>query len=204
MKTKNTFYLKGEIGNRADQANLAQKFFAPEKETKSNRSTGQPTPEPLPILKKEKTIYSWQALEFEKKIYSKNKTLTIFGLMFFFALYGFLTDNLFMSIIFILSGIIFYYLKNKKPEKCLFAITTEGIFAQDQLYEFSSLSSFWLFGNEKGEKKELSLKSKKAFMPYIKIPLGDADTNQIRQSLKKFLPERKHEIGLSDFVDKQI
>ena len=41
--------------------------------------------------------------------------------------------------------------------------------------------------------KELSIESKKMFMPYLRAPLGDNRPDEIREALSKFLPEEKQQ-----------
>ncbi|MBI2053042.1 MAG: hypothetical protein HYT34_02235, partial [Candidatus Ryanbacteria bacterium] len=59
------------------------------------------------------------------------------------------------------------------------------------------LKSFWVFYTPGGV-KELSLKLEKALAPYLRIPLGDANPNEVRTFLLNYLPEKKQEDSLID------
>lgn len=152
-------------------------------------------------LPKDKTpLFFWQANEFEKKEKNTRLVLILYLIVFGLVIFSLFTDNIFMAIIFILFAVIFYFLSNKEPENYTFGITSDGVFAQDHIYEFSSLENFWIFFNPEG-KKELSLKSKKFFMPYVSIPLGSADPVKIRKILINFLPETEHNRGIANILD---
>lgn len=163
------------------------------------------SPQDKPTIKvkmpRDKTpLFFWRADEFEKKEKNPKLLLILYLIVFSLIVFALFTDNIFMAIIFILFTVIFYFFNNKKPEVYTFGITSDGVFAQDHIYEFSSLENFWIFFNPEG-KKELSLKSKKFFMPYISIPLGSADPVEIRKILINFLPEKEHNRGLGDILD---
>jgi hypothetical protein len=152
------------------------------------------------IPRDETPLFFWRADEFEKKEKNPRLFLILYLIVFGLIVFALFTDNIFMAIIFILFAVIFYFFNNKKPEVYTFGITSDGVFAQDHIYEFSSLENFWIFFNPEG-KKELSLKSKKFFMPYISIPLGSADPVEIRKILINFLPEKEHNRGLGDILN---
>jgi hypothetical protein len=142
----------------------------------------------------------WQAKEYEKKSRHQGWYLYFYLIIFGLVLYAFLTNNLLMSVIFILFGFLFYFYEKKEPEEYTFGITKEGVFAQNRLYEFSILENFWIF-YQPGGTKELSLKSQKPFLPYINLPLGSTDPVKIRRILLNHLPEKQHEKGLSDIIE---
>lgn len=145
-------------------------------------------------------LFFWRANEFEKKEKSFRLILILYLVVFGLIVFALFTDNIFMAIIFILFGVIFHFFNNKEPEIYTFGITSDGVFAQDHIYEFSSLENFWIFFDPEG-KKELSLKSKKFFMPYISIPLGSTDPVKVRKILIDFLPETEHNHGIADILD---
>ncbi|MDD3607741.1 MAG: hypothetical protein PHQ20_03010 [Candidatus Moranbacteria bacterium] len=151
--------------------------------------------------KRQDVLIFWQAKEYEKKNRHQIWYFYFYLILFGLVLYAFLTNNLLMSIIFILFGFLFYFYEKREPKEYTFGITKEGIFAQNRLYEFSALENFWIF-YQPGGIKELSLKSQKPFLPYINIPLGSTDPIKIRKLLLNHLPEKQHERGLSDIIEK--
>jgi len=118
--------------------------------------------------------FEWKALEFEKTEKTKS----------WFIIPGIIT---------IIIGI--FALK--------FRIDEKGIKIGRKLFDFDELKSFWVFYSPP-EEKELSIRSKKMFIPYIKIPLDNQNPNEIRKYLLKFLPEKRHKESVIDIWMKRI
>jgi len=108
-----------------------------------------------------------------------------------------LLKNLLMTIFLILAAVLVYVYSIKQPRTIKIAITAEGVKVGKFLYDFDELKSFWIF-YKPPEIKELSLRSKKFFMPYIKIPLNDQDPIILRKTLLKFLPEKRQKESIVD------
>ncbi len=145
----------------------------------------------------------WSAPEFNQ--YSKSKswfmvTGVIASGLFLWAL---LTKNFLFGLLIGLAyfSIVTYGLKT--PRNIRLAITTKGIRINQTLYEFDNLKSFWIF-YDPPEIKELSLRSKKIVMPYIKIPLGEQNPTAVRRLLIKYLPERKQTESLIESLARQF
>ena len=85
----------------------------------------------------------------------------------------------------------------RPPRLIKFALTERGVLIEKTLYPWQNLQSFWIFYNPPLH-KDLALESKKAFMPRIKIALGKTDPSQVRDIMKKFLPEVEQEESLID------
>lgn len=146
---------------------------------------------------------SWTAPEFPHH----NKDRSWFIILTVIAV-GLLILALFdKNIIFaVLIGISFFSIFTyalKKPEDVNLVITHKGIKINKTLYEFNNLKSFWIF-YEPPQVKEISLRSKKMIMPYIKIPLGEQNPVEIRRFLMKYLPERKHKESLIDNLSRVL
>ncbi len=144
-----------------------------------------------------KNHLEWTAPEFE--YYHKDKSwLAIVSLiaagLFLWAL---LTKNIIFGLLIGLSyfTIIIYGLRKPAPVKL--AITPRGVKINQTLYEFDNLKSFWIF-YQPPQIREISLRSKKTIMPYIKVPLGEQNPVEVRKALLKYLPERKHKESLID------
>jgi len=150
-----------------------------------------------------KNYLEWSAPEFVQ--YSKNKSwFIIVGLiaagLFLWAL---LIKNLLFALLIGLSFFSLVTFALKKPREIRLAITSKGIKIDKTLYSFDNLKSFWIF-YEPPEVKELSLRSKKTIMPYIKISLAEQNPAEVRKFLIKYLPERKHKESLIDNLARQL
>lgn len=133
---------------------------------------------------------SWEAPEFVK--YEKEPSWVFWLFIFILvpAIYAVFTKNFLLVIILVLSGFLLYSYGNRDPKIIKFSVTPKGVIIDSRLYSFNNLKSFWIFYNPP-EVKEISLRSRKTFMSYIKVPLGDQDPVKIRKILIKYLSERK-------------
>jgi len=146
-------------------------------------------------------FYRWSAPEHEK--YTVGKRFYTYSTIFLALLvaYALYSNSPIMAITFILVGIVGYLYLQKEPRIINFSITTEGIVAENEIYEFDNLKSFWIFYNPPQEKL-LSLRSKNIFTPYIHIPIGNEDPVQIRQILVDFIPEIKQNHNIVDIAER--
>lgn len=143
------------------------------------------------------TNIEWVAPEFTK--YKKNKTWFVLPALIalILAITALLLKNFLFLILIALAALAVYTYALKEPRKVKFSISEKGIKIDKNIYKFEDLKSFWIF-YDPPEVKELSLRSKKVFIPYIKIPLEDQNPVEIRKLLLKFLPERKHTESVID------
>lgn len=98
--------------------------------------------------------------------------------------------NYFFAVFILIAAILVGWFAKKEPRNMHFAITSEGVQIGERLYFFDDLKSFWIF-YDPPLFNELSVESKKTFMPRLSAPLGDANPEQIREELARFLPEEK-------------
>lgn len=143
------------------------------------------------------TKIEWTAPEFKK--YKKGKKWFILPALIGLGILiiAILSKNFLLAIATILAAFVVYLYALKKPRKIKFSISGKGIQVAKNIYRFEDLKSFWIF-YEPPEVKEISIRSKKTFIPYVKIPLGDQNPVEIRKFLLKFLPERRHPESVID------
>lgn len=156
---------------------------------------------PLPsVMKKTQPTlqeFEWRAPEFAKKAKTKSWFIIPAIITIALGIFALLSDNFLFLIAIILAFFIFYIYANKEPRIISFKINERGVEIDDRLHDFDSLRSFWIF-YDPPEQKELSLRSKKTFLPYIRIPLEKENPNEIRKFLLKFLPEKRHNESIID------
>ena len=85
----------------------------------------------------------------------------------------------------------------RPPRNLKFSLAERGVLVEKTLYPWQTLKSFWIFYNPPLH-KDLSLESKKMFVPFIKIPLGKMEPQKVREIVIKFLPEVEQEESLID------
>ena len=156
-----------------------------------------------PIKNVIKTHLKWTAPEFE--YYNKNKqwfiiTGVIAGILFLIAIF---TKNFLFGLLIGMSYFLVMTYSTKEPKDIQISITPKGIMIENALYEFENLRSFWIFYNPPVI-RELSLRSKKTIMPYIKISLGEENPVNIRRALIKYLPEKKHKESTIDNLARNL
>jgi len=145
----------------------------------------------------------WITPEFEHQ--EKNKSwFLISGLiaagLFLWAIF---TKNFLFALLIVLGYFSLSVHAVKKPKEIKVMITPRGVKIDRVLYEYDSLKSFWIF-YDPPRTRELSLKSRKRIMPYIKIPLGEMNPVKVRQTLIKYIPERKQDESLIDNLAKNL
>jgi len=145
----------------------------------------------------------WKTPEFEYYKNSQSWFITIgiiAGILFIIAIF---TKNFLFGLLIAISSFLIFTYSLKKPDNVKLSIGPKGIQINNVLYEFENLRSFWIFYNPP-EIKELSLRSKKTIMPYIKVPIGDENPVEIRKILIKYLPEKKHKESAIDNLAKNL
>ena len=147
--------------------------------------------------------YQWRAPEHE--IFEKDKKWYAYAGLILAGIiaYAIIINSPIMAITFILIGAVGYIMLQKEPRTVNFAIVGDGIVVNKKIYHFDSMESFWIF-YEPGQAKVISLHIRSKFLPYIHIPIGDADPNVIREILVKYVTEDKHEHSIVDIFERII
>jgi hypothetical protein len=147
--------------------------------------------------------FEWKAPEFSQTPKEKSWFIIPAIITIVLGIFALFTENFIFLILIIIAFVVFYIYAKKEPRIIRFKINIKGIEVDKKLYEFNELKSFWLFYNPP-EQKELSIRSKKSFIPYIKIPLTDEDPNEIRKFLLNFLSEKPHKESLIEIWMRKI
>ncbi len=91
-----------------------------------------------------------------------------------------LQDSLFAVVV----GLATFILRaaaRRKPRFLSYEINTKGIVGGHILYPFETLESFWII--EESRYPKIVLKSKKVILPFIHLPLGTGNPDEIREYL---------------------
>ncbi|MBI2628198.1 MAG: hypothetical protein HYW71_02065 [Candidatus Niyogibacteria bacterium] len=151
----------------------------------------------------EDTFFSWQAPEYDHSSRSTDWywAMGIAAVVLFIT--AILFKNFLFSIIVILGTFSVALYSARKPEITEFAITLRGVQIGKRIFFYEDLESFWIH-YDPPHKKEIGFISKKTFMPRFVLPLGDANPNEARKHLIKFLKEERHEENLSETISKYL
>jgi len=109
-------------------------------------------------------------------------TLSLSALSFFFG------NQLFGVLILIAASILVYY-TIRLPEDIYYEINQRGIVVGKTLHPYMTLEAFWM--ETRDIEPKIILRSKKAIMPYIIIPIHDDDVDEVALILKEFLEEKE-------------
>jgi len=148
-------------------------------------------------------LLHWQAPEFEPSQWDRRWYLIATLVLAAIVIFALVTNSPIMAITFILIGIVGYIFLQKKPRFLDFMITPDGIVVGDEIYEFRSIKSFWIF-YEPHNIKVISLHMKGKLLPYIHIPIHDEDPVKIREILLEFITEVEQEPSLIDSIERVL
>lgn len=107
------------------------------------------------------------------------------------------------AIFLILSSLVLVLYSNKRPDVSKIKIDQAGVVVGENLYYYKDLKSFWIH-YDPGSLKELSLESRKWYLPHIKVSIENNDPLTIRSLLINFLAEKEHENSLVDIIARKI
>ncbi len=102
-----------------------------------------------------------------------------------------LFNNVLFSVVILLAFFTLMMYAKRKPSLLQIKIDERGIMEGHIHYHFSTIDSFWV-EDRYGESK-LILKSKKKTLPYIVIPIFDVSVDDVRDMIKKHVPEEEHQ-----------
>lgn len=148
----------------------------------NSKSKSPTTPKPI----------EWQAPEYE--FYKKTPDwfwsigIIAFGLF----LSAIFLKNFLLAILALVAGFSLALYGAKKPNIISFSASEKGVRVGKRIYPYESLDSFCI-NYDPPHKKELTIKSKKTFVPILNLPLGDIDPVKIRDLLSRFIKEEKIE-----------
>jgi len=188
----------------------------PEKEevlssvTKNDSLPKQSPPQALPEkltsttlrVQKKDALLEWSTPEYENRERGPNWFLVPGIIALALAVIAILAKNYSFLILIILTFILLLIYMKRPPRMLEVAIQAKGITIGSTFFPFSELISFWIF--DQTDDKELSIKTHRNLMPFIKIPLGSTDSNSVRSLLTKYLKEEEHEEFATDQIAKKM
>lgn len=150
----------------------------------------------------DKEIIRWQANEYEPKKHGQYWFLSVGVATTLLAIFGILIRSYFFVSFIALAFMVTVMYAQRKPSRVSFAISEEGIKVGRRFYGFSELKSFWVFEEKDG--KDLSLETNKTLFPFVRFPLGGVETEKVRRTIGKFIPEKEHQEVITDQIARNI
>ncbi|MBI2639621.1 MAG: hypothetical protein HYW90_01875 [Candidatus Sungbacteria bacterium] len=150
-----------------------------------------------------KTYITWEAQEYDHMPKGRWWFVVLGVLVAAIAVAAILLENYFFAAFIVIAGILISWFGVSGPQKIRFVITAQGIELGGRFHSFGEIRSFWIF-YDPPLFKELSLESKKMFMPRIRVPLGEVDPARVREILIRFLAEKKHEEPIVPLISRAL
>ncbi|MDX9913721.1 MAG: hypothetical protein RBS77_04025 [Candidatus Moranbacteria bacterium] len=148
-------------------------------------------------------LLHWQGPEYEHYPKEKNWYAVAALILSAIIIYALVTNSPIMAITFVLIGVVGYIQLEKFPRVLDFKVTTDGVMAGEELYQFDNIKSFWIF-YEPPHTKILSLHTDAMLTPFIHIPVHQIDPVKLREILMEFVPEEKQKPTLVDTLERLL
>jgi uncharacterized membrane protein len=174
-------------------------IVAPQK--KIAKDAGRTAEGYLPSERKKETpaLISWSAPEYDYKKKTKEWYWMVGILSAVLVVVAALMKNFLFAIFIGLAGFTTALYGAKRPQISKFIVSGQGVQIADRFYPYESLKSFWI-NYDPPRKKEISVISKKMFMPRLTLPIGDTNPNELRKILARAVKEEKIEESLSEII----
>jgi len=131
----------------------------------------------------------WQAPEYNHYQRSTDWFWAVGIITICIAILAFVFDNALFGILILLSaGILISYVV-RVPQDIDYEINNRGIIVGKVLYPYLTIDSFWV--ETRTDEPKVILKSKKAIMPFIIIPVHNESADEVAAVLRQFLEEKE-------------
>ncbi len=141
----------------------------------------------------------WQTHEYEHREQTPDWFWAVGIITVALSVTAIILNNVLFAFVIILSGFVLSLYAARPPKEIDVIIDNRGIRTDKTFYPFHSLESFWIDEDE----HKIIIKSARFIMPYIIVPLGDADLEKVHQYLSRHLQEVFHvESNLHKLMDR--
>ena len=118
----------------------------------------------------------WSALEYEERERGTDWFWALGVVVVASSVAAIIYSNYFFAALLFISGVLLGFFAIKKPDRISYELNERGLKIGTQLYFYENIKSFWVQIDKDGESKlkpTLFIKSERAFMPIISIPIED-------------------------------
>jgi len=116
----------------------------------------------------------WSALEYEEKERSTDWFWALGIIVVTSSIASMIYGNYFFAALLLLSGLLLGFFAIKKPDIITYTLNEKGLKIGNRIYPYEDIISFWVQidrSRESNLKPTLFVKSARAFMPVISIPI---------------------------------
>ncbi|RJQ37519.1 hypothetical protein C4552_00590 [Candidatus Parcubacteria bacterium] len=146
-------------------------------------------------------LFAWETLD-AQPLPESRRWLTLSGSALILGAAGAIWfGNMLFAAMLVISGSLLIASAFRRPKTITVRVTDRGVRVGSELYEYENAQSFWI-SYDPPLFKELTILVKRSFMPRIRIPLGDTDPVELRETLLEYLPEERYEESTIDTLAK--
>jgi hypothetical protein len=135
---------------------------------------------------------TWTAPEYHHSEKTKDWYWGVCIISLTIVIISFIIGNWLFALLVLVATFTLVLFAHRPPKEITIHMGSTGIIIEKTLYEYEDLESFWVDTEENPAHPKILFKSKKVFMPFIIVPLGDLDPNDVADFLIDYLPEEKH------------
>jgi hypothetical protein len=120
---------------------------------------------------------NWTALEYEEREHSQDWFWALGIIIVTSSVAAIIFNNYFFAALLILGGVLLGFFAVKKPDMVDYELNNKGLKIRARFYPYENIKSFWVqieSPDQKSIKPILFIKSERAFMPIIAIPIEEA------------------------------
>ncbi len=143
------------------------------------------------MAKKDPFIWETEEYYFQEKTSDWYWVVGIIGISI--AILAMIFGDTLFALLILISTFALALFASKRPHVVRFEVSKKGIMIERTLYPYATLDSFWVEDNRHiGTPSKLIVKSRKAIVPLIAIPLDGIDPDDVRDFLLDNLLEDHH------------
>ena len=144
----------------------------------------------------------WSAIEYEEKERGNDWYWALGIIVVAGSVASIIFENYFFAILLVLGGGCFVMFSIKKPEIVQYTLSDKGLEIKSQVYPYKNIKAFYV---KMDYKPTLFLKSSKAFMPILSIPIENISPEIIRDKmLQNEIPEEEMKEHFSEKVIERL
>ena len=135
--------------------------------------------------------FTWEAPEYFHREKTKEWFLTFGIVTITIVIICIILGNVLFGVFLAIASLVLVVFAHRPPRNVKVELGHRGIIIDKTLYHWSELESFWI--REEDLHPKVLVKSKKIFVPYIIVPLGDVHHEDVREHLLQYMEEQVHQ-----------
>jgi hypothetical protein len=131
----------------------------------------------------------WSAPEYHHYERSKDWFWAVGIITICIVVLAFVFNNALFGVLILLSASILVFFTLRVPQNVDYEINMRGIVVGKDLHPYLTIEAFWI--EIRNNEPKIILKSKKAIVPYIIIPIHEDSVDEVATVLRQFIEEKE-------------